>query len=220
MSPIEILEQLRTQLRENILSRTRVSVWHKELSGGHEEVHDRRPENIEAVCRLIEENRQISLLETSTKSTLGTGVSKMPWQMTWNFEKSSLDRCHVFYRETTSGHRLKVSHRLFGRFQQERETCFWIESSTMKKVGWSTRSRILLDDNARLHVANATNQKLGLWLLNFNTSFFKSEYILFRFPSFWATWRNALRKPVWRRCGSKCYLAPLASKHPKKFYDD
>lgn len=78
-----ILDRLLAQFRQNTPLRTRLFAWHNEFSGAREEVeilsHDRRPrtsvytENIEAVRRLVEQNRWIFLFEIVEEVNISYG---------------------------------------------------------------------------------------------------------------------------------------------------
>ena len=87
VGPNEIWCRLHTQCGESTLWKTQVKFWHKEFRGGRDAVqntshqrHPRRsitPENIAAVCDLIEGDGRLTVVEIYQELGIGEGSSSL-----------------------------------------------------------------------------------------------------------------------------------------------
>lgn len=81
VKPTEILTRLQAEFGDDALSRIQVFDWIKKFRSGHDAVknksHERRPrsnvtENIQAVRKLVEDERRLTVVEISSKVGIST----------------------------------------------------------------------------------------------------------------------------------------------------
>lgn len=129
VSPTDILRRLYAQFGEKTLSRPRVFAWHKQFSGGRENVenqsHVRRPRtsvteaNIEAVRSLLEDDRRLNIGSIAATLNIGYGSAQKILREVLGFHKVSARWVPRLLSPEHKQHRLEISQRHFNRFQRE-----------------------------------------------------------------------------------------------------